>query len=193
MELKAGLNLPKADWIFFLSPSGVSLFSSQFDAESYKIGVIGPGTEREVRNCGWRVDFAPKSTDPKEGIEEFANQLPTTETVIMACSDKSLKRMHGLIAANQLIEWEFYRNKPKKHPTKTEAQYVIFTSPSNANAYLDHHVLDTTQVAVAIGKSTEGALKTRQISNFIRATHPTEESMWEAILMHRRFDTFLPV
>lgn len=131
---------------------------------------------------GWEVSFLPKSTDPKEGIDEFAERLAATETVIMACSDKSLKRMHGIVPQNQLIEWEFYENVPAKSIPKTDADYLIFTSPSNADAYLNLHELDMNQIVVAIGKTTDMALEKRGVLNKIRAEHPVEESIWEVIM-----------
>jgi len=70
----------------------------------FKIGVIGPGTQRAIEKYGWKVSFLPQSTDPKEGIDEFAARLDPNESVIMACGDKSLKRMHGIIPAERLIE-----------------------------------------------------------------------------------------
>ncbi|NEN23529.1 hypothetical protein G3O08_08450 [Cryomorpha ignava] len=176
------MTLPKADWIFFLSPSGVELFAEKFDASTFKIGVIGPGTERAVEEQGWQVSFLPKGTDPKEGIDEFAEMLPSTETVIMACSDKSLKRMHGIVPENQLIEWEFYENVSAPEISKSTADYLIFTSPSNADAYLDLYELGENQVVVAIGKTTDTALEKRGVLNKIRAEHPLEEWIWGAIL-----------
>ena len=124
----------------------------------------------------------PKNTDPKEGIDEFAERLAATETVIMACSDKSLKRMHGIIPAIQLIEWEFYENIAASDISKTNANYLIFTSPSNADAYLDLFDLDANQIVVAIGKTTQAALEKRGILNSICAEHPEEEWIWREIL-----------
>lgn len=185
LRLKPGLNLPKADWIFFLSPSGVQLFAERFNATNFKIGVIGPGTAREVEARGWEVSFLPQSTDPEEGVLEFSRFLPSHETVIMACSNKSLKRMHGKIPENKLIEWEFYENIPVDRILKTSATYIVFTSPSNADAYLDIHDPESYQIIVAIGKTTFAALKKRGISSeILRAQHPTEESIWEAIYKH---------
>lgn len=185
LQLKPNLDLPQADWIFFLSPSGVDLFAEKFTADSYKIGVIGPGTARAIESKRWEVSFLPKSTDPKEGIDEFAEFLRPNETIIMACGDKSLKRMHGVIPANRLIEWEFYENVAAENIVQTDANYLIFTSPSNAAAYLDSYSLFEDQILVAIGKTTFEALKKRGISNeIIRAQHPTEESIWESISFH---------
>lgn len=170
-----------------MSPSGVELFAEKFDASHFKIGVIGPGTERAVEEQGWKVAFLPESTDPKEGIDEFAERLGNTETVIMACSDKSLKRMHGIVPGNQLTEWEFYENVPAKTIVKTAADYLIFTSPSNADAYLDLHELDDNQVVVSIGKTTDMALERRGVLNKIRAEHPIEEWVWRVILESMHF------
>lgn len=168
-----------------MSPSGVRLFAEKFNPGSFKIAVIGPGTEAAVVDCGWTVDFTPKSTDPTAGIAEFAESLSANETVIMACSDKSLKRMRGAVPDSQLIEWEFYENAPAPHIPKTDADYLVFTSPSNADAYLDAHELAANQTAVAIGKTTDAALEKRGVGNRIRAEHPVEEWIWQAVWTHR--------
>ena len=160
----------------------MELFAEKFDASGFKIGVIGPGTARAIEEQGWETSFVPKSTDPKEGINEFAERLPVTETVIMACSDKSLKRMQGIVPDSQLIEWEFYQNVPAKSIPKSNADYLIFTSPSNADAYLDLYKLDDKQTAVAIGKTTDAALEKRGVLNRICAEHPGEDWVWARIL-----------
>ncbi len=56
--------------------------------------------------------------------------------------------------------------------SKIKADYLIFTSPSNADAYLDLHELDENQVVVAIGKTTETALERHGVLNIICAEHP---------------------
>ena len=147
----------------------MDLFAEEFDPNSFKIGVIGPGTQRAIEENGWKVAFLPQSTDPKEGIDEFAEILGSDESVIMACGDKSLKRMHGIIPAERLIEWEFYENVSAKNIPKSSADYMIFTSPSNADAYLDVHELDDNQMVVAIGKTTDAALEKRGILKHARA------------------------
>lgn len=93
--------------------------------------------------------------------------------------------MEGIIPDDRLITWEFYQNRPISRPPSSTADYLIFTSPSNATAWLEVHTPLPYQTLVAIGKTTDKALAARGLEKRIRAGHPTEEAIWDAIWKHR--------
>ncbi len=174
--------LPAADWIFFFSPSGIDLFCRAFDLGSLKIAVVGQGTAARLMGLGFTADFIPGSKDPAIAVKEFAERLAPGEIVISASSDKGLNRLDGVIAESQLIEWPFYVNEPQPTFPKTKAEFLIFTSPSNAVAYLSANDKAADQKLIALGRSTAEKLEELGYYDLRAAAEPSEKGVWECVL-----------
>jgi len=176
---------PVTDWIFFSSPSGVRLYLSCFSLpEGTKTAVLGKGTEAALREAGYMPDFLPHTSDVQEAVEAFAKHSEG-ETVLYPHSTASLLRLRTAIPADRLIEFPFYLNSPAPPETATDADYLVFTSPSNAAAYLSKHRLAPGQRAVAIGESTASRLTELGASGFIVSDSPDAAGVWKAISYHR--------
>ncbi len=177
---------PKTDWIFFSSPSGFALFLEYFGFQkNTRIAVLGAGTATRMEEYGLYPDFTPVSTEPEEAIKIFCAQLKPTETVLVPRSEISLQRFRNSLPANQLVDWPFYSNHPAPPEIASDADFLIFTSPSNARAYLDAHGIKLTQIAVAIGEATFRALQDLVATTVLKSETPTEESIWDVISTHR--------
>lgn len=178
---------PKTDWIFFSSPSGFELFLDHFGFQkNTRIGVLGVGTADKMKDYGLFPDFLPTYTDPEEAIKSFCDQLDENESVLVPRSEISLQRFLSALPPHQLVDWPFYTNHPSPPKEASEADYLIFTSPSNALAYFGVHKLNHKQVAVAIGNSTFSALGKSGITRSIKSEAPTEEGIWEAITKYQQ-------
>lgn len=177
---------PKSDWLFFLSPSGVRLFASAYDARGFKIGALWNGTAEAVeRYLGTSPEFVGRSEDSEEALKEFIAVPGENETVTVAQSDKGLRRMRGLLEGERLREWTFYSNIPHPPDEPVDADYILFTSPSNAEAYLSKHALLPNQYALAIGETTRKSLQRLGYRDVLTAEEPSEAGMWEAVKRHR--------
>jgi uroporphyrinogen-III synthase len=85
-----------------------------------------------------------------------------------------------------LIELQAYSTLPAKEIYKSAAKYLLFTSPSNAEAYLNAHELANDQVLVAIGPTTAEAIRLTSSHVVLTAPEPTERAIWETILEFER-------
>lgn len=183
LDLSADDSPPTSDWLFFLSPSGVELFAERFSTKGFKVGVIWEGTAEAVReHLDVMPDFVATHVDSGEAVAEFIAQLSSNETVTVAQGDLSLRRFAGKIAADRLREWTFYSNEPNAPDQASDADYLLFTSPSNAEAYLDSHGIKEDQKIVSIGRTTLAKLHGMGYADALLSEEPSEKGMWEAVV-----------
>lgn len=174
---------PAADWLFFLSPSGVELFAPRYSAAGFQISALWRGTAEAVRRrLGREPDFTGHSEDSEEAIREFVGRLGPKETVTVAQGELSRRRFRGLLPESRLREWTFYSNEPDPPPIPSEADYLLFTSPSNAEAYLSRHKRGADQRVVAIGRTTFGRLRELGHGDALLSEEPSEKGLWEAVV-----------
>ncbi|MCA1750515.1 MAG: uroporphyrinogen-III synthase, partial [Flavobacteriales bacterium] len=179
--------LPETDWVFFSSPSGVRLFFDAFSLSAKsKIAVLGRGTATALRGTGRIPDFVPETTDVQAAVEAFANLPKGNETVLYPRSSESLLRLRTAIPAESLVDFPFYLTLPDPPDAPSDADYLVFTSPSNAGAYLGMHELQRGQKAVAIGRSTATRISEEGLTDFLVSTAPTPEGVWRCIAQDAR-------
>jgi len=173
---------PDTDWIFFSSPSGVRLFLTHFaPPEQAKIAAIGEGTAAALAEAKLNAHFIPASADTAEAVKEFAEALEDNASVLYPRSTESLLRLREVITGTQLVDWPFYEPvpDPPKHPVYDD--YLVFTSPSNAKAYLKSQRVRSGQRIVAIGESTARGIMELGITGFLISASPTPEGIWQSI------------
>lgn len=150
--------LKRADWIFFNSKNAIEHF---FKLEPYilkktKIAVLGRGSESTLRKFGRVADFSGDdlgiSTD--EIAKEFA-RLVDGQTVLIPRAKDSLQSIQKALTENtKVIDMPIYETVLEEEVDKTNAQVVIFTSPSNVQAYFQENLIDPDQKIICIGYST---------------------------------------
>ena len=148
--------LKNIDWIFFSSRNGVEFFFKLKPALSKKVkfGVVGRGSEDALRRYGHLADFVGESGDIKEVAEDFA-QLAKGETVLFPRAQDSLLTIQKSLSADtKIIDLPIYETGMVDNIDKTYADILIFTSPSNVEAYFAENLLDPGQGVIAIGTST---------------------------------------
>ncbi len=173
---------PATDWIFFSSPSGLRLFLKHYDlTENVKVAVLGPGTAAALEGVHLNLRFNPGHYQVAEAIAEFARGLSPEETVLYPRSDISLQRLSKPLGKNQLLDFPFYKTLPQPPVVASDADYLVFSSPSNAEAYLGRHRATTSQRVVAIGESTGKSIYALGLRGFLISEEPRPEAIWKAI------------
>jgi len=148
--------LKHIDWIFFSSRNGVEYFFNLKPAlpKHVKFGVVGRGSEDALRKFGHLADFVGETGDIPEVAEEFAT-LVTGKTVLFPRAQDSLQTIQkSLTADTKVVDLPIYETVIEEDIDQTHADILIFTSPSNVEAYFVDNLLEPGQKVIAIGNST---------------------------------------
>jgi len=144
------------DWIFFSSRNGVEYFFNLKPVlpKNVKFGVVGRGSEDALRKYGYLADFAGETGDITEVAEEFALLVKNQTVLFPRAQDSLLTIQKSLMADTKVVDLPIYETVIEEEIDQTYADILIFTSPSNVEAYFANNLLDPGQKVIAIGKST---------------------------------------
>lgn len=148
--------LRNVNWIFFSSRNAVEYFFKLKPVLSKKIqfGVVGRGSEDALRKYGELADYVGESGDITEVAEDFA-ELVAGKTVLFPRAQDSLQSIQkSLKADTKIIDLPIYETVVEDEIDRTHADILIFTSPSNVDAYFADNLLEPEQQVIAIGNST---------------------------------------
>ncbi|GGI27059.1 hydroxymethylbilane synthase [Pedobacter mendelii] len=148
--------LKNIDWIFFSSRNCVEYFFNlkpQLPKKT-KFGVVGRGSEDALRKFGHFADFVGASGDITEVAEDFA-KLVSAKNVLFPRAQDSLQSIQKSLPADaKIIDLPIYETVIEENIDQSYADVLIFTSPSNVDAYFADNLLEPGQQVIAIGNST---------------------------------------
>jgi uroporphyrinogen-III synthase len=173
-------HLPKADWLFFYSKNGVRFFMRALQEKGLKIkvpvAVIGLGTLNALKEFGKSADFAGNG-QPEEVAAAF-KELARGQHVLFIRAQQSRRSIQQLLEEDLTVkELPVYANEIRLPDEEFQADYLLFTSPLNAEAYAQKYDLNAAQVIVAIGGTTADKLRSLGAKKVWVATSPNETSM----------------
>ncbi len=144
------------DWIFFSSRNGVEYFFKLNPAlpKHVKFGVVGRGSEDALRKYGHLADFVGETGDITEVAEEFALLVGGQTVLFPRAQDSLLSIQKSLPEDTKVVDLPIYETVIEEEIDQTYADILIFTSPSNVEAYFAGNLLDPGQKVIAIGNST---------------------------------------
>ncbi|PRD51451.1 hydroxymethylbilane synthase [Sphingobacterium gobiense] len=176
--------LKRADWIFFNSKNAIDHF---FKLEPWilkktKLAVLGRGSEDALRKHGRVADFSGDNLGIKtEDIaKEFAKLVDGQTVFIPRAKDSLMSIQNALTSNTKVIDMPLYETVIQENVDKTNAEVLIFTSPSNVEAYFQEHLIDPGQKIICIGHSTAKAIETMGL-NYTLPFTPDEIGLSEAI------------
>jgi hydroxymethylbilane synthase len=158
-------HIPFAEWIFFTSPRSVHYFYQQNIQLPFhmKVAALGSGTAAALQELGVTPEFTGKDLDTSEVGKDFL-EFAAHKSVLFPCAEKSLRSIQNAIhAVADVHDLPVYRTIEKGNEQTTDADILVFTSPSSVNAMKDQFLSDR-QTFVAIGQSTADALTSAGIS-----------------------------
>jgi len=150
--------LRNVDWVFFNSKNAIEYFfklEPQLPKKT-KLGVIGRGSEDMLRQLGKLPDFngEDEGIDTTDIAEEFA-AIAKGKTVLFPGAKNSLRTIQkALSSKTKVIDLPVYETVMDEDIMKTLAEVLIFTSPSNVEAYFTDNLMEPGQKVICIGKST---------------------------------------
>lgn len=170
------------DWIFFSSKNGIEYFFqlNPILPKNIKYGVVGRGSEDALRKLGKVPDFVGESSDTEDVAEEFAAVANGTNVLFPLAKDSLRSIEKGLSSDTKVSELVIYETILIDNVDKSAADVLVFTSPSNVEAYFTDNLLNPGQQIVAIGNSTGRKLEEINVSYTIPAS-PDEMGLAEAV------------
>ncbi|WP_373548624.1 uroporphyrinogen-III synthase [Haliscomenobacter sp.] len=176
--------LPDIDWCFFSSRNAVKFFFQGLKAAGLQVptglkwGVLGEGTAKSLKEQGYVADFAgngePQSVGAAFGIVAEGQRVLFPRA---AQSRESIQKI--LVGLVTIVDLVVYTNAPRTDFELPHADLLVFTSPLNAQAYFAKYPLSKGQKLVAIGQSTEQALRDLGCIEITTAPIPSEEVLAE--------------
>lgn len=174
--------LKNADWIFFSSKNAVEYFFQLNPTlpKKVKFGVMGSGSEDMLRRKGYFVEYTGDGVDPADVAAEFA-KLANGQTVVFPSAESSLRSIQQALSSDtKIIDLPVYETILEDDVEKSGAEIMVFTSPSNVEAYFADNLLDPDQKVIAIGVSTGKKLEEVGV-NYTLPYSPDETGLAEAV------------
>lgn len=176
--------LQEVDWVFFTSKNSIAHFFrlNPSLADKTKFAVLGRGSEAELRSFGYAPSFSGESLGIEmELIAKHFAEIAKGEKVLIPRAKESLGTLQKqLTMSSELVDLAVYETKAASHLPKINAEVLIFTSPSNINAYLDAHPITANQKVICIGHASGRAMKAAGIPFYLPAT-PDEIGLAEVV------------
>jgi hydroxymethylbilane synthase len=174
--------LQDADWIFFSSKNAIEYFFQLKPQlpKDVKFGVVGAGSEETLRLKGYFTSYVGGGIDTTEVAHEFA-KLANGKKVIFPGAEGSLKSIQNGMSDDTIkIDLPVYETVLEEDIEGSGADVLVFTSPSNVDAYFANNLLEPGQKVIAIGKST-GKKFDEMGTKYVLPFSPDEVGLAEAV------------
>lgn len=176
--------LKRADWIFFNSKNAIDHFFKldPLILKKTKLAVLGRGSEDALRKYNRIADFSGDNLGIKtEDIaKEFAKLVDGQTVFIPRAKDSLMSIQQALTPETKVIDMPIYETVLEENVNKSNAEVLIFTSPSNVEAYFKDNLVDPGQKIICIGHSTAKSIAEMGLSYTLPFT-PDEIGLSEAI------------
>lgn len=142
--------------VFFTSPRSVFYFLQQFTIQpNQQIAVVGATTAACLSQYGLKADFiGANATRPEDVANEFRQWLGK-RTVLFPISNRSNKTMQNVLNESQYNECIVYETQLIPVQLPITPSVLIFSSPSNVEAFLLNNSLYSHQKIVSFGTTTQ--------------------------------------
>ena len=119
-----------------------------------RFGVMGAGSEEMLRLKGYFANYTGVGIDTMDVAHEFAKLANGTKILFPGAESSMRSIQQGLSADTRIIDLPVYETVLEEDVEGTGAEILVFTSPSNVEAYFNNNLLEPDQKVIAIGKST---------------------------------------
>jgi hydroxymethylbilane synthase len=160
-------NFSETDWIFFSSKHAVKFFFQQKPVlGKQKFACVGKGTADVLRKYGKRAEFIGYSTDTKLTGKQFASRVGEG-TVLFPQAKGSLRSIqNGFVKEKQVVDIIVYETLKKNEEEIPSCEIILFTSPSNVDAFFEKNHIGSNQKIIAMGEATGNELRKYKITNY---------------------------
>ena len=174
---------PQTKWIFFTSKNAMDHFFSQ-DPDlqpDVKYAVISETSAEHLLSFGKTATFTGEGVDLINIGKAFSEVLRDESVLFPQAIDsyQTIQKQLGFI--NGCFNLYVYKTNIKTDFTIPYSDILIFTSPSNVEAYFNKYKFDPRQSIIAMGASTRFKLKEYGISNAVSPKSFNEKGLLDAL------------
>jgi hydroxymethylbilane synthase len=174
--------IPDGDWVFFSSKHAVRHFLGQTKLKpGTKIGAVGKATSDELRKFNLRAEFIGGGNDTRITAKQFAAVVGRSK-ILFPQAKGSMKTIQQFLPAAQVIDLIVYETIQQPATNLPQADVLVFTSPSNLQAFLDKNKITQTQKLVAMGHATGSALRDKGFVSFASADTFDDTGLTRAVM-----------
>lgn len=175
------------DWLFFYSKKGLQFFFEGLNREEWNyfsnkpIATLGKSTQEAALELGLEIAFS--GTGNAQVTSGDFLKLAKGKRVLFPRAAQSMKSVQSKLADQiEVLDLIVYKNVPKINFSVKEADYLVFTSPMNARTYFKKMQYLSFQKVVAIGTTTEQALKYLGLNDVLCSPEPSEIALATLII-----------
>lgn len=109
--------------------------------ENVKFGCIGTSTSAELRAFNRRADFIGQSTDIKLVGKQFSSKVGNARVLFPIARGSMQSIQWQMVKRDNVINLEVYATLKHSVEISQENEILIFTSPSNVEAYFEKNTI----------------------------------------------------
>jgi uroporphyrinogen-III synthase len=164
------------DVIFFTSPRSVQFYFNYFNYDNQLLATVGDSTAKELEKHKLSAHFIGQTaSNPKQVAKAFKMWLGD-KTVLFPQSQRSNRTMQSELNPDQYIDLVVYETQLETKKFEYLPNYLVFTSPSNAESYMLSNEITNDQVVFSFGTTTSKYLDDHGVKNHC-LNEPTEEAV----------------
>lgn len=173
---------PTTDIYVFGSKNAFDFFRAQQpDCENKLFAVIGKATKKHIESQGFHVNFCGNEAGkPVYVAREFASWLNGRRASFFL-SDISKKSLAAFLEPGQYEEFVVYKTILKNKKLDRKFDVYAFTSPSNAEAFLQQNKVSDKAIIISWGESTTAALKKHDLTPQHTLRNSSQEELMEML------------
>ena len=150
--------------VFFSSKHAVKYFFEQTPKLSkQKFGCVGKSTSEALRRFGHRADFIGSSLDTRMTGKQFASLAGSSKVLFPQAKESMRSIQQQFVRQENVFDLAVYETLKKNDGEMPKADIVVFTSPSNVEAWFENYTFQKKQKAIAMGDATANALRKHKI------------------------------
>lgn len=158
--------VPEADWVFFSSKHAVRHFLGQVKLQpGTKIAAVGKATSDELRKFNLRADFIGGGNDTRITAKQFG-AVAGRSKVLFPQAKGSMRTVQQNLPTAQVTNLIVYETLQRPAADLPDSDVLVFTSPSNLEAFLEKKKISKNQKIVAMGHATASTLKEKGFHSY---------------------------
>lgn len=176
---------PDYEVIFFTSPRSAEFFLNRCEIpRGVQIATIGKVTSDFVESKGYSVSFTGVTSGVPALVSVEFKTFVKGRKVLFPQSNYSHRSMQERLVNQQITDLIVYETALTPKLLKEKPSVLVFTSPTNAESFLQLNEVSADQKVIAWGKTTEGFLDKNGIKADFTLVYSSFDELKEILEKH---------